>query len=358
MGTSVPLPPSKEKNKGRGGTIANLFKKNTSNRRPNTLSKVYSSTPHSEFAQTLSQILTLGAPGRFPDITPPQPPNASIQTYKDNLVHMMKTPSKNIPIDQAADIFANVVNCMLIHIVDLASSAAVLAAKSKKNNSKNKKESEKVVVDGVSVVLDFMDFSAQLYEDLFNDYTISPVTYTGSLSKSKLEHLFSTFATAQMTNFDAAATNNNNNNQDRIDTLQRVFNIPDKRAEGLLQKTLMKNFMTMMKDGDADGGAMADMMKGLAGSSGDAASLLGNSLSNNQEEDINPEDIQQSIKLMKELMDSGSISKEEISLVKEQFQEVYGTDIHKFIQEAEGEEQNLDDDGKELLSLFKDVLKD
>merc|ERR1712083_341922 len=115
----------------------------------------------------------------------------------------------------------------------------------------------------------------------------------------------------------------------------------------------------MMKDGDSEGGAMAEMMKGLAGGSGDgAASLLGNSLSNNQEEDINPEDIQQSIKLMKELMDSGSISKEEISLVKEQFQEVYGTDIHKFIQEAEGEEQNLDDDGKELLSLFKDVLKD
>ena len=57
-------------------------------------------------------------------------------------------------------------------------------------------------------------------------------------------------------------------------------------------------------------------------------------------------------------MESGSISKEEIALVKDQFGEVYGTDINKFLQEAEGEEENLDDDGKELLNLFKDVLKE
>ena len=57
-------------------------------------------------------------------------------------------------------------------------------------------------------------------------------------------------------------------------------------------------------------------------------------------------------------MESGSISKEEIALVKEQFSEVYGTDINKFLQEAEGEEDNLDQDGKELLNLFKDVLKE
>ena len=253
---SSSLPPSSDKKKGRGGTIASLFKKNSSDKRPSTLSKLYSSTPHKSFAQTLSEVLTLGAPGRFPDVSPPQPPNESTQTYKDNL----KIKLRDIPIDQSADVFANVVNCMLIHIVDLASSTVV---NTNKKNSKKKSENDKIVVDGVSVVLDFMDFGAQLYEDLFNDYEISPVTYSGSLSKSKLENLFSTYATAQMTNFDTGLANN----QDRIDTLQRVFNIPDKRAEGLLQKTLMNNFMTMMKDGggDGDGGAMAEMMKGLAG---------------------------------------------------------------------------------------------
>jgi len=341
---STSLPPSHDKKKGRGGTIANLFKKNSTDKRPTTLAKVYSSTPHASFAQTLAQVLTLGAPGRFPDVKPPQPPNESLQTYKDNLINI-KTQS-NIPNDQAAEIFANVVNSMLIHIVDLASSTVV---NTNKKNTKKKSENDKIVVDGVSVVLDFMDFGAQLYEDLFNDYVISPVTYSGALSKSKLENLFSTYATAQMTNFDSGLANN----QDRIDTLQRVFNIPDKRAEGLLQKTLMKNFMTMMKDGgDSDGGAMAEMMKGLAGADG---SFPGQDGSNNA--DVNPEDIQQSIKLMKELMESGSISKEEIALVKDQFSEVYGTDINKFLQEAEGEEDNLDDDGKELLNLFKDVLK-
>jgi len=342
--TESSLPPSTDKKKGRGGTIASLFKKNSSDKRPSTLSKLYSSTPHKSFAQTLSEVLTLGAPGRFPDVSPPQPPNESTQTYKDNL----KIKLRDIPIDQSADVFANVVNCMLIHIVDLASSTVV---NTNKKNSKKKSENDKIVVDGVSVVLDFMDFGAQLYEDLFNDYEISPVTYSGSLSKSKLENLFSTYATAQMTNFDTGLANN----QDRIDTLQRVFNIPDKRAEGLLQKTLMNNFMTMMKDGggDGDGGAMAEMMKGLAG---DGSSPFPGVAEDGA--DVNPEDIQQSIKLMKELMESGSISKEEIALVKDQFGEVYGTDINKFLQEAEGEEENLDDDGKELLNLFKDVLKE
>lgn len=336
--SSSSLPSSHDKNKGRGGTIANLFKKKSSDKRPATLSKVFASTSHSNFAQTLSQVLTLGAPGRFPDINPPQPPNESLQVYKDNLINV----KANIPIDQTADVFANVVNSMLIHIVDLASSTVV----TKNKNPKKKSENDKIVVEGVSVVLDFMDFSAQLYEELFNDYPISPVTYSGTLSKSKLENLFSTYATSQMTNFETGLADN----QDRVDTLQRVFNIPDKRAEGLLQKTLMKNFMSMMKDGDADGGAMAEMMKGLAG---DGAPFPGQDGT-----DVNPEDIQQSIKLMKELMESGSISKEEIALVKDQFSEVYGTDINKFMQEAEGEEDNLDEDGKELLNLFKDVLKE
>ena len=223
--SSSPLPPSHDKKKGRGGTIASLFKKNASNKRPATLSKLYSSAPHKAFAETLSQILTLGAPGRFPDIKQPQPADAPLQTHKDNL----NTKLRDIPIDQAADVFANVVNCMLIHIVDLASSTVI---NTKKEKAKHK--NDKIVVDGVSVVLDFMDFGAQLYEDLFNDYVISPVTYSGSLSKSKLENLFSTYATAQMTNFDTGLANN----QDRIDTLQRVFNIPDKRAEGLLQKNI------------------------------------------------------------------------------------------------------------------------
>ena len=55
--------------------------------------------------------------------------------------------------EQSAEIFANVVNCMIIDIVDLASSTL-----------KGKKKDEKVTVDAINVVMDFMDHAASLFD--------------------------------------------------------------------------------------------------------------------------------------------------------------------------------------------------
>jgi hypothetical protein len=53
----------------------------------------------------------------------------------------------------SAEIFASVVNCMIIDIVDLASST--LKAKDKE---------EKLTVDAINVVMDFMDHAASLFD--------------------------------------------------------------------------------------------------------------------------------------------------------------------------------------------------
>ena len=55
--------------------------------------------------------------------------------------------------EQSAEVFASVVNCMVIDIVDLASSTL-----------KGKEKNDKVAVDAINVVMDFMDHAASLFD--------------------------------------------------------------------------------------------------------------------------------------------------------------------------------------------------
>lgn len=62
--------------------------------------------------------------------------------------------------------------------------------------------------------------------------------------------------------------------------------------------------------------------------------------------------------MMKELMDSGQVSEEELVEVRKQFKEMYGSDISDLINKAseEGSEQGMTDDERELLDTFKMIL--
>ncbi len=55
--------------------------------------------------------------------------------------------------ENSAELFASVVNCMVIDIVDLASSTL-----------KGKEKNDKVAVDAINVVMDFMDHAASLFD--------------------------------------------------------------------------------------------------------------------------------------------------------------------------------------------------
>merc|ERR1711957_322564 len=124
---------------------------------------------------------------------------------------------------------------------------------------------------------------------------------------------------------------------------------------GLIQKAMLKNLMSMMKDGGVEG------MEGLAEMMGGGGGLEGlEGMPGFGEGDISEEDLKQSVSMMKELVESGNVSKDELDLVRQQFKDLYGSDINELITAAdeEGAGEELGEDGKELLDLFKTILKE
>ncbi len=148
--------------------------------------------------------------------------------------------------------------------------------------------------------------------------------------------------------------------QDRVDTLQLVFAISDKKAEGLMQKHMMKMMMNLMKDGGKglEGmpgmEGMEEMMKAMGGAGGGLPGMPG------MDGEISPEDLKQTLGMMKEMMDSGQVSQEELVEVRKQFKEMYGSDISDLIKKAseDGAGEGMTDDERELLDVFKQLLGD
>jgi len=236
---------------------------------------------------------------------------------------------------------------MIITIVDLASSTL-------------KEKDDKIVIKGCDIVLDFMDHAGALYDAVAGETAIEPVVYQGSLGSKKLEQMYKKYIGANIMTMD-------DKQQERNDRLQAVFSIKDSKAQGMVQKIMMKKAMKMMKgmkgkEGDMEGmaemmkemgmgdmseGDMAEMMKGMGGMGG-----MGDG------SPPSPEELKESIKMMKELVDNDMVSPEELEQVKKEFRKSMGTDIEELIRMAEEQERSgeLDGEGKELLDLFKQVL--
>jgi len=330
--------------------IGSIFSKKTASSRETKLSNLLSSDAIApNFALTLAKVLTFGAPGRFPDVVDLPaasgynlPESLNLEEAKNAITKARE--NEGLTEISAAEIFATVVNCMIIKIIDMAS--ATLNLKGDEN------EKEKKTVDALNIVLDFMDHAATLFDAIADGVAITPVTYGGSLSKSKLEKMFGIYAGSLMSSM---MSEGSSTTQERVDILQQVFSIKDKKAEGIAQKVMMKNLMGAMKDGDGGGmEGLAEMMGGLGDAEGEGV-MPGFGDPNAE---LSQEDIKQSVGMMKALVESGQISKDEISLVKEQFKEAYGADIEDLIAEADSGEMgdDLGEDGKELLDLFKTVL--
>lgn len=242
--------------------------------------------------------------------------------------------------EKSAETFANVVNCMIIDIVDLASATL-----------KGKDTDDKVTVDAINVVMDFMDHAASLFDAVAEDVTIKPVTYGGKLRKKELEQMFSVYASSTMMSLDGSS-------QDRVDTLQLVFAIPDKKAEGLMQKQMMKMMMNLMKDGGKGLEGMPGMegMEEMMGAMGGMEGMGG--LPGMDGGELSPEDLKQTVSMMKDLIDSGQVSDDELSEVRNQFKEMYGSDISDLIKKAdeEGAGESMTEDERALLDMFKQIL--
>jgi len=326
---SISGAPKKKRN-----LLGSIFKKDNSNGREASLENVLSPEVYpvtASYAQLLSQYLTVGAPGRFPQLER----GGKLQNVKDdNGVFRPETAKENlvttksklgISDEDAAECFANVVNAMIIQLIDLASSATQVG--------KTAEEKEKSTVDALNVVLDYMDHAASLFDAVAQNVTITPVTYGGNLGKSMLEQMYSAYVSAAMIASNETVTG-------RMEVLQQVFNIPDKKAEGIAQKLLIKNLPKMMEGVGGEGG-MEEMLAAMGGGLGaDGFPGIGN------DEELSPEMLMQSMEQMKELVKSGQVSKDDLDMVRKQYREMRA---------AAGDEE-LTNEEKQFLKQLEDVI--
>ena len=319
----VPAPPAPAPVKKRR---LGIFKKKSE--RETDLSKLVAPDAAApEFATLLAKILTYGAPGRFPSVEalPGEMPFDSFDIDLAKQMLMELRAKDDIPPEESAEVFANVVNCMLIDIVDLASS------------SLKEKESKKTV-EALNIVVEFMNHAASLYDAVAGDTTIKPVVYEGTLSKSKLEQMFSTYAAAGMTDLD----NLSEDFDSRVTLLQDVFQISEKKAEGLMVKAMQKQMMEMMKDPKG----MEEMMKNMGGMEGMGDLMGGNG------EDIDTEQLMSMMRELKASKDRGEISKEELDSVRNMFKEAFGSSIDTL------DESTMSSEDKEVLAAMREILND
>jgi hypothetical protein len=177
------------------------------------------------------------------------------------------------------------------------------------------------------------------------------------LGKGKLEQMYGIFAAAAGMDMEGSGSG-----QERVDTLQVVLNIADKKAEGITQNQMMKKLMQMMKDGEMPEGMedMAEMMKGMEGMEGGMPGGMPGLPGGmpGEEGDMNPEEVKNMLLMMKEAIDSGTMPKEELKAVRAQFKEAYGQSIDDLIKDASEQKGEMSKEEAELLDLMKSVLSD
>jgi len=321
--------------------LKSVFAKKKNDRETDINVLVAPDAPGAAFAATLAKILTYGAPGRFPAVVnlPGGMPMDAFDLEEAKRILVEKRESGGITMEQAAETFANVVNCMLIDIVDLASSSLKL-------------EDDEATVKSINIVIDFMKHAASLYDSIAGNVTIKPVTYGGKLAKSKLEQMYSTYTVSGVMNVFNSTDENSAPQEDfdsKVGMLQDVFQFSPKRAEGLMMKAVRKNMMEMMKSGKGLEGmeGMLDDMGGMGGFPGMEGA----------EGDPSPEQLLEMLKSLKELQDSGAIAPSDFEAVKSQFKEAFGSSLDEMVDEAR-KEKPLNAQEEEMFELLKSIMED
>ena len=111
-------------------------------------------------------------------------------------------------------------------------------------------------------------------------------------------------------------------------------------------KAMQKGLMEMMKDPEK----MKEMMEQFGGEGGLAGmeGLMGGDGS-----DIDPEQLKEMLRSLKEMKDSGALGPDDFKEVRKQFKEAYGASIDDVIKEGGNGAED-----EELLQLMKSILDD
>ncbi|KAL7568492.1 hypothetical protein ACA910_012199 [Epithemia clementina (nom. ined.)] len=283
-----------------------------------------------EFASLLGKILAFGAPGRFPNSLAVLGNDMPLEQFdleeaKEMLINARL--EADLEVAQSAEIFANVVNCMLIEIMDLASSSL-------------KEKDSKSTVDAINIVVDFMNHAASLYDAVAESTTIAPVTYCGTLSRSKLEQMYSDYAVGGMMDMD----NTPSDFDSRVALLRDVLSISEKKSEGLLLKAMQKNMAEIMKNTPPE--EMEELMKSMTGMEGIMGADGGDG--------VDQEQLKAMLREFKAAKDRGEYSKQELEQVRKMFKEMFGSNLEELFKEAE----NATEEDREVMELMKAVLDD
>lgn len=330
---SIPVVSSPAKKRGLG--IKSMFAKKRNNRETDLNNLVSPEAKAPEVAKLLAKLLTYGAPGRFPTVSA-LPGDMPLTDYDQNKAKELLESAvgeSGLSREDGAEVFANVVNCMLIDIVDLASSSL--------------QEKTDVTYNAISIVVDFMNHAASLYDSVAEGIDLSPpVTYGGNLPKAKLEQMFGTYAFESSMKMEDDATS-------RIDMLRFVFSISEKKSEGILQKAIQKNIMEMAKTEEGRE-KLQEMTSGMMGDMGmdGLESMMGG------DGEPDKEQLKGMLETLKSMKDAGSIPPEELATVREQFKANFGSSIDEVMNEAKSGTEEMEDGDKELLELMKAILED
>jgi hypothetical protein len=317
-------PPAPKKRKS---GLKSVFRKKKNDRDTDITVLVAPGAKSPEFAKTLAKILTFGAPGRFPEVVA-LPGDMPMETFDfdaaSEALHKAQEEA-GLSKEESAEVFADVVNCMLIDIVDLASTSL-------------KEKDDSVTVNAINIVVEFMDHAASLFNSIAEGVTIEPVTYGGDIGKGKLEQMYVAYATSGMYSMSETFG-------DKLSLLQSVFQINENKAEGIVMKAMQKNLMEMMKNGKMPEGT-EDFMKefqGLPGLDGD--------------EDISPAQLKEMLLSLKELKEDGKIPSEQWVGAKKEFEDAFGGTLDELVKAAQESGDEMTPEDKELLDLMESVFK-
>jgi hypothetical protein len=336
----VPIPET-DAPKKRGLGIKSIFTKKKNERETNLNVLMSQGAIAPEVAMVLSKLLTYGAPGRFPLVNALAGgmPLETFELEKAKEILEAAVEKAGISKEEGAEVFANVVNCMLIDIIDLASSSLGKEAS--------------VTYDAVNIVINFMNHAASLYDVVAEGVEITPVTYGGNLPKSKLEQLYGAYAFSAMMKME-------DDMNDRIELLRNVFSISEKKAEGIIMNASQKQMMEMMKTEEGQKqmeemmGGMMGGMEGMEGLGAMAGLLSGGA----EGAEPNPEQLKEMLTMLKTMKDSGTIPAEELATVREQFRESFGSSIDDILKQADVAGGEMSSSDLELLALMKGILED
>jgi hypothetical protein len=197
-----------------------------------------------------------------------------------------------------------------------------------------------------------------LYDSIAAGVSIVPVTYNGDLSKSKLEQMYGAYAVSGMMDMG----NMDEDFDAQVGLLCDVFQISEKKAEGIMMKAMQKNMAKMMESGEGAEG-MEQMLKSMGGMEGmegmeGMKGMGGMPGMDGEGGEPDPEQLKEMLQAIKTMKDSGTLPPQELEQVKAQFRDSFGSSIDQVIKDADASGDDMEESEKELLGLIKSILDD